>query len=308
VITGPTAVGKSALALALAEEIDAEIISADSRQIYRFMDIGTAKPTLEERRRVPHHLVDFVDPGHVYSVAEFQDDAERALAEVERRGKVALLVGGSVHYLQAVVDRLEVPRVPPQPDLRRELETFAATYGAEALHRRLQECDPAAAAAISASNVRRVVRALEVFLVTGRPFSQVGRRRRESRPALLLALTADRSELYTRIDRRVDDMIARGWLDEVQRLLDMGYSLTLPSMTSSGYRELAAHLRGELSLVEAVARTKFSTHAFARRQYVWLRKDPRLEWFAIGPQLLDHVRRRVEAYLRERRGDERRSA
>jgi tRNA dimethylallyltransferase len=297
VITGPTAVGKSAVALALAERFGAEIVSADSRQVYRYLDIGTAKPSPAERARVRHHLIDLVDPDEPFSVAEYQDAAEAVLADLARRGRVALLVGGSPHYLQAVVDRLAFPRVPPQPALRAELEALAAREGARAVHARLAALDPAAAAQIDPANVRRVIRALEVVLTTGEPFSVLGRRRGAERPALHLALTAPREELYARIDARVAAMLAAGWLDEVRDLLARGYAPTLPSLSGIGYQELVAVVLGQLTLDEAVARIRYRTHAFARRQYTWLRRDPRLEWYCQSPGLEARLAERIERYL-----------
>ena len=228
VITGPTAVGKSAVALELGARFGAEIISADSRQIYRYLDIGTAKPTAAERAALPHHLIDVVDPDQYYSSATFRDDAERVMADLKRRGRVGLLVGGSYHYLQTVLERLEIPRVPPQPELRGELESFAHQNGAQALHDRLRELDPSGADQIAATNVRRVVRALEVCRVTGQRFSDVGRRRGAPLPALRLGITTDRASLYCRIDARIDQQIKDGLLVETRRVLDMGYDAALP--------------------------------------------------------------------------------
>jgi len=223
VISGPTAVGKSALAMALAPRFRAEIISADSRQVYRGMDIGTAKPTHADRARVPHHCLDLVDPDEPYSAARYREDGEAALAAVWCRGRVAFVVGGTLHYIQTLVDRLPLPGVAPDPELRRELEAVAAREGPPALHARLAALDPAAAAAIDARNLRRVVRALEVCLRSGGRFSELGRRPGEARPALRLALCMERRDLYRRIDARIREMLADGWLEEVRRLLARGY-------------------------------------------------------------------------------------
>ena len=299
VLTGPTAVGKSALALALAERFGAEIVSADSRQVYRLMDVGTAKPTPAERARVPHHLLDLVDPDEPFSVADYQAAADAALADLAARRRVALLVGGSPHYVQAVVDRLTLPRVTPQPALRRELEALAAAEGPPALHARLAALDPQAAARADPANVRRLVRAIEVVVATGQPFSSLGRRRGPPRPALHLALTAPRAELYARIDARVDAMLSAGWLAEVEALLARGYPPSLPSLSATGYRELAQVVRGERPLAEAVALIRYRTHAFARRQYTWLRRDDRLEWYSIGADLQARVAERVSRYLQQ---------
>jgi tRNA dimethylallyltransferase len=227
-------------------------------------------------------------------VAEFVDAAEGILASIAERGSSAFLVGGTHHYVQALLDRLNLPRVPPGWENRERLE---AQLTASQLHQRLAQLDPAAARAIPQENVRRVVRALEVIDTTGRPFSEVGRRRGTPRPALRLALTMPRDQLYARVDARVDDMLRRGWLDEIRTLLDAGYSPSLPALTSTGYRELIAHLRGELPLGEAVRRVKYATHAYIRRQYAWLRRDPRLEWLEQGPDLTRQARSRVSAYL-----------
>ena len=297
VLSGPTAVGKSALALELAERFGAEIVSADSRQVYRGMEIGTAAPSLADRARIPHHLVSYVEPDEAYDVARYQRDADAVLAEIAHRGRPALLVGGSYHYIQAVVERLHLPGVPPQPAIRARLEAEAAAIGAAALHARLAALDPAAAAAILPGNLRRTIRALEVIDVTGRRFSEQSRERGAPRAALRLALTCARAELYRRIDARVEAMLAAGWLDEVRALLARGIDRRYPSMSASGYRELAAHLVGELTLETAVQRTKFSTHAFARRQYAWLRRDAALVWIERGPWMTRRAEELMRAYL-----------
>jgi tRNA dimethylallyltransferase len=297
VIAGPTGVGKSALALDVAERLGLEIVSADSRQVYRYLDIGTAKPTPAERARVPHHLVDYVDPDEPYSVARYRDDGEAALADLASRGRAALVVGGTGHYVQVLVDRIEPPRVPPQAALRSALERVAAERGAEALHAELRAVDPESAAAIPPENVRRVIRALEVARVTGRPFSELGRRRSEPRPALRLALTLPRDELHRRVDARVDEMIRRGWVDEVRDLLARGYDPSLPALSSTGYRELIAYLRGETSLSDAVQRAKWSSHAYVRRQYVWLRRQPGYEWIPADRSGYARAAALVDRYL-----------
>jgi tRNA dimethylallyltransferase len=297
VIAGPTGVGKSALALEVAERLGLAIVSADSRQVYRYLDIGTAKPTPAERARVPHHLVDYVEPDEPYSVARYRDDGDAALADLGSRGVGALVVGGTGHYVQALVDRIEPPRVPPQAVLRAALERLVADRGAEALHAELAAVDPESAAVIPAENVRRVIRAVEVARVTGRPFSEVGRRRSEPRAALRLALTLPREELYRRVDARVDEMIRHGWLDEVRDLLARGYDPSLPALSSTGYRELIAYLQGETSLVDAVQRAKWSTHAYVRRQYVWLRRQPGYEWIPADRSGYARAAALVERYL-----------
>jgi tRNA dimethylallyltransferase len=297
VITGPTAVGKSSLALAIAERFGAEIVSADSRLVYRGLDVGTAKPTPDERARWPHHLIDLVEPDEPFSVADYQAAAERALADVAGRGRAALLVGGSPHYVQAVVDRLALPAVEPRPALRAELEALAAREGAPAVYARLVRLDPVAAASADPWNVRRLIRAIEVVESTGQPFSRLGRQRGRERPALHLALTAPRPMLYARIDARVDAMLAAGWLAEVEGLLARGLDPALPSLSATGYRELVDVAQGRLALSAAVERIKYRTHSFVRRQYTWLRRDPRLEWHELGADLARAVVDRVARYL-----------
>lgn len=282
VIVGPTASGKTALALALAErlrgEMGVEVISADSRQIYRYMNIATAKPTPDERARVPHHLLDIVDPDESYSLAQYQADAVAAIASIWARGQLPLLVGGTGLYVRAVVDGLAIPQVAPDPALRAELEAGAAAHGSNALHTRLAALDPVAAAHIDPANTRRLVRALEVCIVSGRPFSeQQGARPTPYRP-LLLGLNMERPALYARADARVDAMLAAGLVDETRQLVERGYSWRLPSMSSLGYREIGAYLRGESSLAEAVERFKLATHAYIRRQLTWFRPDKRITW------------------------------
>ncbi|MGE5619222.1 MAG: tRNA (adenosine(37)-N6)-dimethylallyltransferase MiaA [Sphingomonadaceae bacterium] len=304
VITGPTAVGKSAVALELAARFGAEIVSADSRQIYRHLDIGTAKPTVAEREAVPHHLLDLVEPDEPYSVASFRSDADRVLTDIARRGRVAFLVGGSPHYVQAVVERLEIPPVPPQPELRGRLEEYARIHGADALHARLREVDPAAADQIAPTNVRRVIRALEVCQVTGEPFSQVGRRRGAPLPALRLGITDDRARLYERIDRRLDLQIEAGLIEEARSVLEMGFSPNLPPLKGLVYREAVAVVQGRMGLADALRRMKETTHAFVRRQYTWFRRDPEIQWMEAGPGLprrvADAVARHLDATSRER--------
>jgi tRNA dimethylallyltransferase len=282
VIAGPTATGKTALALALAERLrpawEAEVVSADTRQIYRLMDIATAKPTPTERARLPHHLLDVVWPDETLTLAEYQRLANAAIAEVWARGRLPLLVGGAGLYIRAVVDGLAIPEVAPQPKLRAELEALLAQEGVAALHSRLAALDPVTAARIDARNPRRLIRALEVCLVTGRPFSeQQGARPMPYRP-LFFGLNMERDALYARADARIDAMLAAGLVAETEALLARGYSWGLPSMSSLGYREIGAYLRGEAPLDEAVMRFKQATHGYIRRQLTWFRRDERIVW------------------------------
>ena len=279
-IVGPTAVGKTALAVALAQQLGAEIVSADSRQLYRLMDLGTAKPTPAERAAAPHHLLDLCDPDQPFSLAAYQELATQAIAAIVTRGRPPLLVGGTGQYLAAVLEGWQVPRVAPQPELRASLERAAAEHGAAALHARLAAVDPAAATQIAPSNVRRVIRALEVYSVTGVPIS--AQQTREPPPYAIrtLWLTRPREELYARADARADAMVAAGLADEVADLRRRGYGWELPSMSSLGYIQLRPFLEGEATLAACVERLKFDTHSFIRRQEAWFRRLPGLERWA----------------------------
>jgi len=279
-IVGPTAVGKTALAVALAQQLGAEIVSADSRQLYRLMDLGTAKPTPAERAAAPHHLLDLCDPDEPFSLAAYQELATHAIAAIVARGRPPLLVGGTGQYLAAVLEGWQVPRVAPQPELRASLERAAAEHGAAALHARLAAVDPAAAAQIAPSNVRRVIRALEVYSVTGVPIS--AQQTREPPPYAIrtLWLTRPREELYARADARADAMVVAGLADEVADLRRRGYGWELPSMSSLGYIQLRPFLEGEATLAACVERLKFDTHSFIRRQEAWFRRLPGLERWA----------------------------
>jgi tRNA dimethylallyltransferase len=274
-IVGPTGVGKTALAIELAQRLNGEIVSADSRQIYRGMDIGTGKPTPDQLTRVRHHLIDRVDPDQAYTLAEYQADAYAAIETIFAQGKQPLLVGGTGLYIRAVTDGLMIPEVPPNPTLRAELENRS---GAD-LYAELQQIDPAAALKIDPRNVRRTIRALEVYRVTGQRFSELGQTKPPAFAVRRIGLTLPRAELYRRTDARVDEMIDRGWLDEV-RVLSAKYAWSLPSMSSLGYPQLGAVLRGELLLEEAVQQIKHHTHRFVRHQSAWFRpRDPQIEWF-----------------------------
>ena len=281
-LLGPTAVGKTALSLDLAERLGAEIVSADSRLIYRGMDIGTAKPSAAEQARVPHHLLDLALPDMVLTLAEYQRRAYATIDAIHARGRLPLLVGGTALYARAVVEGLRIPEVAPDPTLRAELEQVLAEQGREELFRRLAAVDPATAAVIDARNPRRVLRALEIALLTGQ--SKVALEGAEPPPyaVFMVGLTRPRDDLYARIDRRVLEMVDAGLVAETQRLLAAGYAPSLPAMTSLGYREMTAYLSGEMSLVEAIARIQVETHRFVRHQMTWYRKLPGMVWFDLS--------------------------
>ncbi len=282
-IVGPTGIGKTTLGIALAQTFAGEIISADSRQIYREMNIGTAKPTPAERAAAPHHLVDIVPPDAVLTLAEFQERAFATIADIHARGKLPLLVGGTGQWVKAVIEGWGIPRVPPDPALRARLQAEADAIGAEAFHAKLAAVDPAAAAKLDFRNVRRVIRALEVYLKTGIPISKHQQKTPPPYRILQIGLTMPREQLYRRIDARIEAMMAAGFLAEVESLLERGYGLNLPSMSGLGYRQLGRHLRGEISLAEAVALTKKETRRFIRQQYNWFRlDDPAIRWIDVS--------------------------
>jgi len=290
-IVGPTATGKSALAIRLALALGGEIVSADSRQVYKYMDIGTAKPSLEDQAAIPHHIIDIIYPDENFTLATYQELAFQAIADIQRRGKLAFLVGGSGLYVRAVTGGLSIPKVAPDPELRRRLEKRAEQEGYQVLYSELLKADPIAAEKIDPRNVRRVIRALEVCITAGVPFSQLKRSSPEV-PALTIGLTTTvREDLYKRIDSRVDDMIERGLVDEVKWLIDHGYSPDLPAMSGLGYKQIVSYLKGETSLEETVQRIKFETHRFARHQYAWFRpKDEHIHWFDIREEPLESIR------------------
>jgi tRNA dimethylallyltransferase len=297
-IVGPTAVGKTALALQLADVLPVELVSADSRQIYRYMDIGTAKPALHERERVRHHLLDVADPDQPLTLAQYQEHANAAIDDIQRRDRIPLLVGGTGLYVRAVLEGLHIPRVEPDPDLRERLYAQAQAEGHEALHRRLRERDPAAAERIDARNVRRVVRALEVCDRLGKPISEVQKASPPPYRILRIGLTMPRPLLYKRIDQRIERMVAAGLVQEVRSLVARGYGYDLPAMSGLGYRQIGMYLRGELSLQEAVALIKRHTRRFVRQQANWFREDDRrIVWFDASKPVFEAVLARIRSFL-----------
>ena len=297
-VVGPTAVGKSALALGLAARVSGEIVSADSRLLYRGLDIGTAKPTREERAAVPHHLVDVAEVDQPWSLAEYKGEALRAIAGIHTRGHVPLLVGGTGQYVRALLEGWIIPRTMPDPELRAELAARAQGEGALALYRELQVRDPQAAASIDPRNVRRVMRALEVIYLTGHPFSAQRTRMRVGFRTLCLGLRMPREELYARADARIETMLTAGWVEEVRGLLSRGFSPDLPAFSALGYREIARHVQGQLSLEECRTEIRRATRRLVRHQANWFRAtDPDVVWLAAGPQALDTATVHAEKFL-----------
>ncbi len=297
-IVGPTATGKSRLALRLAQDFNGEIVSADSRQVYRYMDIGTAKLSRQELSLVPHHLIDIVNPDEDFSLAQYQQLAYRAIDDIQQGNKLALLVGGSGLYVRAVLEGWEIPQVPPDPEFRRSLEEKAASGGAEELYQELVKVDPVAAQRIDRRNVRRLIRALEVCRFAGLPFSQLQQKKTPPFSALVIGLTADRAKLYRRIDLRVDEMIELGLVEEVRKLVNMGYDFSLPAMSGIGYKQIGMFLRDELTLDAAIQQIKFETHRFVRHQYGWFRlRDKRVQWFDIEGEVEAEVTAQVAGFI-----------
>lgn len=281
-LVGPTAVGKTAVSVALAQRLGAEIISGDSMQVYRGMDIGTAKITPEEMAGVPHHMIDIKEPDQPFTVAEFQGRVDALIREIVGRGRLPMLVGGTGLYVRAVLEPYTFTEMEADPALRSRLAAEEERLGPGHLHRQLQAVDPAAAAKLHPNDLRRIIRALEVHTLTGVPISATqtaaGAERRYD--DLFVGLTMEREALYRRIDQRVDQMLAGGWLEEVQRLLAR-YPPSLPSMRALGYRELVQYLRGLLTLPEATELIKRNTRRFAKRQFTWFRRERRLRWIDV---------------------------
>ncbi len=298
VIVGPTAVGKTALGIEIGDRFQGEIISADSRQFYRYMDIGTATPTTDERARIPHHLVNIADPDETVGLAQFLDLARAAVRDIHGRDKLPLVVGGTGQYIRGLLRGWRVPNVPPDPELRAELETQSA----DALWERLMALDPDAAEFVDKPNLRRVIRALEVCIQSGQPFSELRRRIPPPYRVLQIGLTMEREQLYARADTRVDAMIQAGLVEEARELLEKGYDWSLPSMSGLGYSQLKSYFKGKTTLEEAIERVKLDTHDFIRRQYTWFRPNsPRIQWIdAQSPNPSDQASALVHAFLDER--------
>jgi len=298
VILGPTAVGKSEVAIQLAERLGGEIVSADTRLFYRGMDIGTAKPSPEERSCVPHHLIDIADPDEIWSLAQYKVEVRRVFEGIHARRRLPFLVGGSGQYIWAVVRGWDVPEVPPNLPLRYALEQWSHDIGKDGLHYRLTVLDLHAAARIDARNLRRTIRALEVILTTGKRFSE---QRTQSPPlynTLILGLKRPRPELYERIDARIDAMFQAGLVDEVQDLLESGYSPNLPPLSAIGYREVIAYIQGSITLEDAKVQMRRLTRTYVRRQANWFKPhDPQICWFRVSPSTVDEMEAVVTGWI-----------
>jgi tRNA dimethylallyltransferase len=280
-IVGPTGIGKSGLAIKLAMTFNCEVVNADSRQVYRHMDIGTAKPNHQQLANVPHHLINIINPNNDFSLAQFQQMACGAISDIHGRGKLPLLVGGSGQYVWSILEGWEIPHVPPDQEMRRHLEKQVATSSKDELYAELVARVPEVAQRIDRHNIRRVIRALEISQVRQGQFDN---RQRSVPPYnnLIIGLTTDRTELYCLIDLRVDRMIEKGLVAEVQELVDRGYNYNLPAMSAIGYRQIGSYLKGEMGLKTAVQQMKYDIHRFVRQQYNWFKpEDSRINWFDI---------------------------
>ena len=285
VIVGPTAVGKTELSLRLAKMVDGEIVSADSRQVYKGMDIGAAKPTPEERARAPHHFIDVKTPDQYYSAGEYGREARRCTQEIISRGRTPIIVGGSGFYIQALVDGLFAPRIA-DPRVKERWRAKIDDEGIDAVFEKLRAVDPQTAAVLHPNDIQRVVRALEVWELSGKPVSSF--RKGEEEPAdfqtVFVGLNRERPKLYNRIESRVDAMLRAGLIDEVKRLQQLGYGPQLNALRSVGYQEVFQYLRGELQLEEMTDKIKMNTRRYAKRQLTWFRRDDRIHWFALDEE------------------------
>ncbi len=295
VIVGPTAVGKTSLSIELAKRLNGEIVSADSRLLYKGMDIGTAKPTQEEMAGVRHHLIDVAEPDERWNLAIYQREAYRVIDDIHSRGKLPFLVGGTGQYIRSIIEGWRIPSQRPDFELRHALHHWAEEIGAEGLHKRLEGLDPDAAGQIDYRNLRRTIRALEVILKTGERFSDLRRKQECPYDPIILGIDRPRDELYDRIDQRIEQMLNNGLVEEVRALLHSGYSPDLSTMSAIGYGEIIKYLQGEITYDEAVTLIKRNTRTFVRRQANWFKPDdPRIHWLTASEGLVDEM----ENYIR----------
>lgn len=290
--------GKSSLGIQIAKEFGGEIINADSRQIYKFMDIGTAKPSTEQRKLATHHLIDIILPHEPYSVAIYQKTAKEILSEIQSRDRLPILVGGSGQYIWSLIEDWSIPNIEPNITFREKMMLQARESGPVKLYEQLKNIDPETANKILPNNIRRIIRALEIFYETGQKPSQIKTRGKLPFPVLLIGLTEVREKLYTLINSRTDEMIESGFVEEVRQLLSKGYTLELPSMSSIGYKQIGKYLQNEISLDEAIQQIKFETHRFARGQYAWFHlNDNRIKWFNVHDDIKDKINYTIETFL-----------
>ena len=297
VISGPTGIGKTAVAIAVAEAFGGEIIGADSMQIYRYMDIGTAKPTAEEQVRVTHHMIDVIDPDENFDAARYAHMARACVRNLVQNDILPIIAGGTGLYIKALLYGLSSEAITDKV-VRNRLKIEATTKGSRILHKRLASCDPAAATRIHPNDTFRIIRALEVYEITGRPMSSIQTSHQFGDhlfDALKIGLSMDRETLYAQIDRRVEDMIATGLVDEVKGLLDQGYGSEIKAMQSIGYRHITSFLEGKLSREEAIRTMKRDTRRYAKRQMTWFKRDPDIIW--VAPDNQDRICKKIAAFL-----------
>jgi tRNA dimethylallyltransferase len=298
VIVGPTASGKTSVSIELAKRLNGEIVSADSRLLYRGMDIGTAKPTAAEQDGVPHHLIDVAEPDETWSLALYQRTAYQVIDSILERRKLPFLVGGTGQYVRAIIEGWRIPPQAPDDALRESLVKWAETIGAEGLHQRLATLDPQAAEMIDYRNMRRTVRALEVILNTGERFSDLRKKQQCRYKPFIVGISRPRDLLYQRIDQRIDQMIADGLVEEVQGLLQSGYQGDLPTMSAIGYGEIIQYLNDQITLEEAISLIRRNTRIFVRRQANWFKTDdPRIYWVEAGEGMVDDMEEMLRRWL-----------
>jgi len=291
IIVGPTAVGKTEVSISLAEDINGEIISADSRLFYRGMNIGTAKPSSDDQRRVKHFLIDVADIDETWSLAVFQEAVYRIADEIRAKGKVPFVVGGTGQYVRAIIEGWLIPSQEPDLKLREKIQLWGYAIGSEKLHEKLQILDPVAAENIDPRNTRRIIRALEVIFFTGRLFSAQRGRKPIDFQYKLIGLMRDRKELYQRIDERIENMFSAGLIKEVEMILDRGFDSNLPSLSAIGYKEVIALIHGEIDREEAIRLIKRRTRQYVRRQANWFKEsDPKIKWFRMGTGVGEDVK------------------
>ncbi|MDR7856196.1 tRNA (adenosine(37)-N6)-dimethylallyltransferase MiaA [Tissierella sp.] len=288
ILIGPTAIGKTALSIKLAEKLNGEIISADSMQIYKHMDIGSAKITKAEMKQVAHYLIDIVAPDQEFTVANFRDNAKILIKDINNRGKLPIIAGGTGLYINSLVYDLKFTEVSPDENIRERLESLANKYGNEYLHQELEKIDVPSAEKISINDRKRLIRAIEIYEVTNKPMSEHNKNFRnpiEDYNLVMIGLNMDRAELYNRINQRVDIMINEGLIGEVEKLISVGYNKDLVSMQGIGYKEIIMYLEGNISLDKAIELIKQGTRNYAKRQLTWFKKDNRIKWFNIDNYL-----------------------
>ncbi len=284
ILTGPTAVGKTALSVDLAQNLNGEIISADSMQIYKLMDIGTAKVTDDEMKDIPHHLIDIIDPDEEYTVSDYQRDATNLIAILNKKNKLPIVVGGTGLYINSLVYKLNFAKVPPNEDIRDKYESLADKYGNEYIYEKLSSIDPDSSKKIHIKDKKRIIRALEIFELTGKTMSEYNknfRKETDNYNLLMICLNMDRAKLYERINQRVDIMIEEGLIKEVEHILNQGYSEDLISLQGIGYKEIIAYLNSKLTLEEAIDKIKQGSRNYAKRQLTWFRRDKRIKWINV---------------------------